>query len=209
MSFCLAGYLYQVVFICALPVILLLLLILFVFICHHRRTANSHMHACSKYNEDYEIERSNNIQNEENLRRYHNPLKNSPVEDEGGGYRVQRVAKGRSWTPEGAGRYSLKASMSASTKMCSLASVSTEMLDLDLKRSGGDIPSHIFKARSPEVQKNTTPVEDQAWPHKQFEKDVNLRTLPSIKRTTHIVHISSDSSDTPSSDIVTSTEVIV
>lgn len=159
---------------------------------------------CHRHHDD---EKSNNLQNEENLRRYANPLK-----DEAGSAMVgsasSKVGPGAGSGVEGSGssdlpRVSVVRPLSSTSGPGEPpgAGSGAEMLELmdDAGTPGlgkGSDPhpglhsAHrssqilLFKAQNPDVRKNTAATFDDAGAHKDFAKRIiNLKVLPPVQRT--------------------------
>jgi hypothetical protein len=191
---------------CVLVVVLMTLLAFIAFWLYRRRLAlagvsSSPAHASSSAHlrhEDLcsEIEKSNNLQNEENLRRYTNPLKSKMDpggSDEGGpAYRASCIKP----DPGDMGG-AVAPNMPRVSVVRPLPADATEMMELEVggspnlvsqhrhSRAGGGISSQIFKAQSPDVRKNTSPPLTDTMSHKDFAKPLNLKNLP-IQRTPHL-----------------------
>lgn len=164
---------------------------------------------CHRHHDD---EKSNNLQNEENLRRYANPLK-----DEAGSTMVgsasSKVGPGSGSGVEGSGTSDLPR-VSVVRPLSSAAGPGeppgtgsgAEMLELMddsvTPGLGKSIPSQssdphpglqsghrssqilLFKAQNPDVRKNTATTFDDAGAHKDFAKRIiNLKVLPPLQRT--------------------------
>jgi jagged-like protein len=164
---------------------------------------------CHRHHDD---EKSNNLQNEENLRRYANPLK-----DEAGSTMVgsasSKVGPGSVSGVEGSGTSDLPR-VSVVRPLSSAAGPGeppgtgsgAEMLELMddsvTPGLGKSIPSQssdphpglrsghrssqilLFKAQNPDVRKNTATTFDDAGAHKDFAKRIiNLKVLPPLQRT--------------------------
>lgn len=172
---------------------------------HTASSSSAHLDLCS------ELEKSNNLQNEENLRRYTNPLKckmdTAGGSDEGGGpaYRASCIKPDPGDAPS-------STVMPRVSVVRPLSGDSTEMMELEVgdspvlspqhrhSRAGG-ISSQIFKAQSPDVRKNTSPPLTDTMCHKDFAKPLNLKKLP-IQRTTG-GHGSQQSDRQPPQDVLT------
>ena len=164
---------------------------------------------CHRHHDD---EKSNNLQNEENLRRYANPLK-----DEAGAAMVGNASnKGGPGAGTGAEvpgasdlpRVSVVRPLSSAAgpgeppgsaggaEMLELMDDSiTPGLGKSIPSQSGD--SHpglhtahrssqilLFKAQNPDVRKNTATTFDDAGAHKDFAKRIiNLKVLPPVQRT--------------------------
>lgn len=141
----------------------------------------------SRHDDSSELEKSNNLQNEENLRRYTNPLRSTRKMDPGGSL---DSGGGGGVVSEGVGYgvcvKPVEPEVVVSgplSKVCSLPSDSTEMLEMisDVESTNG-ISSKIYKAQNPEVKKNTSPPVGEDPPYKDFGKHINLKALP-LQRT--------------------------
>ena len=165
---------------------------------------------CHRHHDD---EKSNNLQNEENLRRYANPLK-----DEAGAAMVGNTSsKGASGTGPGVEvpgasdlpRVSVVRPLSSAAGPgdppgSTSGAEMLEMMDDPITPSlvGKSIPSQstdshpglhpahrssqilLFKAQNPDVRKNTATTFDDAGAHKDFAKRIiNLKVLPPVQRT--------------------------
>jgi hypothetical protein len=193
---------------CALVVLLMVLLASLGVWQYRRRVAGnpsaSPAHASSSAHlrhEDLcsELEKSNNLQNEENLRRYTNPLKSKM--DPGGSEEGGGPAYRASYIKPDPGEAPVAANMPRVSVVHPLPADATEMMELEVggsphlvtqhrhSRAGGGISSQIFKAQSPDVRKNTSPPLTDTMSHKDFAKPLNLKNLP-LQRTTAAGHVS-------------------
>lgn len=122
---------------------------------------------CHRHHED---EKSNNLQNEENLRRYANPLKEESAS--------QGSSLGGS-LGDLAPRVSVVRPLSAAS--------SAEMLEMicgEADSKGGPSSSQVLllKTQNADVRKNT--VSDTSSPNKDFTcKRINLKVVPPVQRT--------------------------
>lgn len=148
---------------------------------------------CHRHHED---EKSNNLQNEENLRRYANPLKEE-VGSIGGAAgnsctldltvpKVSVVRPLSSLIPEGAGGEMLEM---ISEGDCPGSRKGMALVVAGPSSDGGLKPVHrnsqilLYKAQNPDVRKNTAAAFDDSSAHKDFSKSViNMNMLP-VQRT--------------------------
>lgn len=133
---------------------------------------------CHRHHED---EKSNNLQNEENLRRYANPLKedtSGPVSSQGGS--LTSSGSLGDLTP----RISVVRPLSAAS--------SAEMLEMICEGGPSSSQVLLLKTQNADVKKNT--VCEAGSPSKDFAcKRINLKVLPPVQRT--LPPTSSENSD--------------
>lgn len=127
-----------------------------------RGSRDSVVHSNKLQDQSGTLEEKSNNQNEENLRRFRNPLHAK----DNVGFSVIGATATISTVP------------SSSTISPSTSKEVSEVVEIDLVEKSGDIHSNIYKAQSPEMCKNTTPSDSSS---KDFQKDFSLKS--SVRRT--------------------------
>lgn len=172
--------------------------------------------ACHRHHDD---EKSNNLQNEENLRRYANPLKEEAVVtgpgivgpqgpcgiDLGGVPRVSVVRPLSSLMP-GGGESSSEMLEMISEADCPGSRKGVALVVAGPSNDAGLKPVHrnsqilLYKAQNPDVRKNTAAFDDSTA-HKDFTKSViNMNMLP-VQRTSQ--HNTGNSGNSTGGDVLT------
>lgn len=151
---------------------------------------------CHRHHDD---EKSNNLQNEENLRRYANPLKDDVSSSMSS---IAGISPGSLCKPGTAESLSdlqsIRVSIVRPLSTGAGESSSSEMLEMipdaekpctssmepsGLRSAHRNSQVLLFKAQNPDVRKNTAAFEDVGH-HKDFAKRIiNLKVLPQVQRT--------------------------